>query len=44
MWKLLDLPPIFGDRMPPEGDWPTDRGCANTDADLRLVADWIDSL
>ena len=44
MWKLLDLPSIFGDGMPPEGDWPTDRGCANTDADLRLVADWIDGL
>ncbi len=44
LWKLLDLPSRFGDRMPPAGDWPTDRGCANTDADLRLVADWIDGL
>jgi hypothetical protein len=44
MWKLLALPSIFGDRMPPDGDWPADRGCANTDADLRLIADWIDGL
>lgn len=44
MWKLLALPTRFGDAMPPDGDWPTDRGCANTDADLRLVADWIDGL
>ncbi len=44
MWKLLDLPSVFGDPMPPNGDWPTDRGCANTDADLRLIADWIDGL
>jgi hypothetical protein len=44
MWKLLDLPSIFGDAMPPTGDWPTDRGCSTADVELRLVADWIDSL
>jgi Bacterial Ig-like domain len=44
MWKLLALPSIFGDPMPPQGDWPTDRGCVNSDADLRLIADWIDGL
>jgi len=44
MWKLLALPSIFGDGMPPDGDWPTDRSCGTTDVDLRLVADWIDGL
>lgn len=44
MWKLMDLPPIFGDAMPPTGDWPSDRRCGTADADLRLVADWIDGL
>ncbi len=44
MWKLLDLPSVFGDPMPPSGDWPADRGCGTTDAELRLVAAWIDGL
>lgn len=44
MWKLLALPSIFGDPMPPDGDWPTDRDCSTADPDLRLMADWIDGL
>lgn len=43
-WKLLGLPAVFGDPMPPEGDWPLDRGCGTADADLRRIAAWIDSL
>ena len=44
MWKLLGLPGVFGDPMPPEGDWPSDRSCGTPDADLRRIAAWIDSL
>jgi hypothetical protein len=44
LWKLLALPSVFGDPMPPAGDWPADRGCGTADADLRRIADWIDRL
>ncbi len=44
MWKLLDLPAVFGDPMPPAGDWPSDRGCGTRDEELRMVAHWIDGL
>jgi len=44
LWKLLGLPGVFGDPMPPEGDWPSDRLCGTPDADLRRIAAWIDSL
>jgi hypothetical protein len=44
MRKLLWLPGIFGDPMPPTGDWPLDRNCRTPDRDLRRVAAWIDGL
>ncbi|MFH2005263.1 MAG: Ig-like domain-containing protein [bacterium] len=44
MRKLLWLPGIFGDPMPPSGDWPMDRHCRTPDRDLRRVAAWIDGL
>lgn len=43
MAKLLDLPGIFGDPMPPGNAWPP-RGCGEADEELRQVADWIDGL
>lgn len=44
MHKVLGLPGIWGDPMPLAGEWPADRSCGSLDADLRLLADWIDSL
>lgn len=46
MWKLLGLPGIWGDPMPPPTDstWPEDRACGTTDPELRSVAAWIDGL
>ena len=44
MWKLLDLPPIEGERMPPEGSWPGEQLCGEPHAGLRGIAAWIDAL
>lgn len=44
MHKVLGLPGIWGDPMPLAGEWPTDRTCGSLDPELRLLADWIDSL
>ena len=44
--KVLGLPGIDGEPMPPEGmsceePWPTHRFCGQADEDLQLLADWI---
>ncbi len=44
--KILGLPGIDGEPMPPEGmsceePWPTHRFCGQADEDLQLLADWI---
>lgn len=44
LWKLLGLPGIAGEPMPPTGSFPVDRACRTLDPDLRRVADWVDGL
>ncbi|MDY0002922.1 MAG: hypothetical protein RBU30_16605 [Polyangia bacterium] len=46
LWKLLALPGIWGDPMPPRtaSSWPTDRSCGTLDQDLRRIAAWVDGL
>lgn len=44
LWKLLGLPGIAGQAMPPSGSFPIDRACRTPDPGLRRIADWVDGL
>jgi hypothetical protein len=44
MWKVLGLPGIAGEPMPPERDWGGGRTCGSPHPDLVRLARWIDGL
>jgi hypothetical protein len=44
MWKVLGLPGIAGQAMPPDGEWGGGSQCGTSDPDLARLARWIDGL